>query len=87
MPASTSSEPAVWKRFFWATTGAAAAIVGIIYAFVVLVDPWNTLGTSQVFVYAAEARLLSGRRNGASATAVQGDGIAGASEPGRRGPR
>ena len=31
------------------------------------VDPWNTFGTSQVFVYAAEARLLSGRRNGAAA--------------------
>ncbi len=50
-----------------------------------LVDPWNTLGTSQVFVYAAEARLLSGRRNGAAATAAQGDGAAGASDPGRRG--
>jgi UDP-N-acetyl-D-mannosaminuronic acid dehydrogenase len=30
-----------------------------------LVDPWNSLGTSQVFVYAAEAQLLAGRRNGA----------------------
>src|ERR1700689_1883757 len=25
-----------------------------------LVDPWNTLGTGQVFVYAAEARTLMG---------------------------
>ena len=52
-----------------------------------LVDPWNSLGTSQVFVYAAEARLLSGRRNGASATAAQTDGAADASEPGSRGRR
>jgi UDP-N-acetyl-D-mannosaminuronic acid dehydrogenase len=27
-----------------------------------LVDPWNTLGTGQVFVYAAEARTLMGHR-------------------------
>ena len=26
-----------------------------------LVDPWNSLGTSQVFVYAAEAAALAGR--------------------------
>jgi UDP-N-acetyl-D-mannosaminuronic acid dehydrogenase len=50
-----------------------------------LVDPWNALGTSQVFVYAAEARLLSGRRNGAAGAAARTD-IA-ADEPGSRGRR
>jgi hypothetical protein len=52
-----------------------------------LVDPWNSLGTSQVFVYAAEARLYSGRRNGAAETAAQTDGGADPSEPGSRGRR
>ena len=67
MPASTSSEPAVWKRFFWLTAGTAAAIVGIIYGFVVLVDPWDILPLSppldrapvtsnQRFAYPALAR-------------------------------
>jgi UDP-N-acetyl-D-mannosaminuronic acid dehydrogenase len=50
-----------------------------------LVDPWDALGTSQVFVYAAEARLLSGRRNGAAEAAAQTD--AAVDEPGSRGRR
>jgi UDP-N-acetyl-D-mannosaminuronic acid dehydrogenase len=52
-----------------------------------LVDPWNSLGTSQVFVYAAEVQLLSGRRNGASEAAAQTDGGADTSGPGSRGRR
>jgi hypothetical protein len=67
MPASTSSEPAVWKRFFWLTAGTAAVIIGIIYGFVVLVDPWDILPLSppldrapvtsnQRFAYPALAR-------------------------------
>jgi UDP-N-acetyl-D-mannosaminuronic acid dehydrogenase len=52
-----------------------------------LVDPWNSLGTSQVFIYAAEARLLAGRRNGASDAARQTDRAADTSQPGGRGRR
>jgi len=52
-----------------------------------LVDPWNSLGTSQVFIYAAEARLLSDQRNGAGNaadhTAAQDD----APKPSGRGRR
>jgi UDP-N-acetyl-D-mannosaminuronic acid dehydrogenase len=52
-----------------------------------LVDPWNTLGTSQVFVYAAEARLLAGRRNGDVNATAQTDVAADAPGPAGRGRR
>jgi hypothetical protein len=52
-----------------------------------LVDPWNSLGTSQVFVYAAEARLLSERRNGAGNAADHTAARADAPKPSARGPR
>jgi hypothetical protein len=47
MSSSTSSSdpcaPAAWRRFFRLAAGTAAAVAGVIYAFVVLVDPWNVL--------------------------------------------
>jgi UDP-N-acetyl-D-mannosaminuronic acid dehydrogenase len=53
-----------------------------------LVDPWNSLGTSQVFIYAAEARLLSEQHNGASDAASEADSAAvDASESGGSGRR
>jgi UDP-N-acetyl-D-mannosaminuronic acid dehydrogenase len=38
-----------------------------------LVDPWNALGTSQVFVYASEARALRGSDSGSSSSGVGTD--------------
>src|SRR5580658_6736238 len=64
----SSSEPgAGWRRFFWLTVATAAGLVGVIYAFVVLVDPWGSLPWSlpldrvpvtsnQRFAYPALAR-------------------------------
>ena len=50
MPSSTSSsERALWRRFFWRAVGTAALAAGIIYGFVVLVDPWNILPLSPPF--------------------------------------
>ena len=64
---SSSDPTAVWRRFFWLTVGTAAGLVGLIYAFVVLVDPWGSLPWSlpldrvpvtsnQRFAYPALAR-------------------------------
>ena len=44
---TSSSDP--WRRFFRLTAGAAAIAVGIVYAFVVLVDPFDTLPLSPPF--------------------------------------
>jgi hypothetical protein len=46
MSSFTSSSDNVWGRFFRLTVGSAAVITGVIYAFVVLVDPFNTLPLS-----------------------------------------
>ena len=40
----SSSEP--WRRFFRLTVGAAAVVAGVVYAFVVLVDPFDSLPLS-----------------------------------------
>ena len=45
MSSSTSSSDP-WRRFFRLATGAAAIAAGIVYAFVVLVDPFDTLPLS-----------------------------------------
>ena len=45
MSSSTSSSDP-WKRFFRAIAGTAAVVAGIVYAFVVLVDPYDTLPLS-----------------------------------------
>ena len=48
MPSSISSSdaPARWRRFFRLAAGTAAAIVGVLFAFVALVDPWDALPLS-----------------------------------------
>jgi hypothetical protein len=46
MSSSTSSSDGAWRRFFWSAAGTAAAITAIIYGFVVLVDPFDTLPLS-----------------------------------------
>jgi hypothetical protein len=48
MSSSTSSSdaPSAWGRFFWLAAGTAFVCVAVIYAFVVLVDPFNTLPLS-----------------------------------------
>src|ERR1700742_4371588 len=67
MSSSTSSSDNPWRRFFWLTVGTVAVTIGVIYAFVVLVDPFDALplsppldrapGTSnQRFEYPALAR-------------------------------
>ena len=38
-----------WRRFFCLAAGTAAVAAGVIYAFVVLVDPWNILPLSPPF--------------------------------------
>jgi hypothetical protein len=44
MSSSTSSSDSPrWRRFFWLAAGTAAAAVAVLYAFVVLVDPWGSL--------------------------------------------
>ena len=59
-----------WRRFFSLAAGSAAAVVGIIYAFVTIVDPWDALPASpridrvpvtsnQRFAYPAIARSAS----------------------------
>jgi len=69
MSSSTSSfEPTGrWRRFFRLAAGTAAVVVGVLYAFVVLVDPWGSLPmdlpldrvpvtSNQRFAYPALAR-------------------------------
>jgi hypothetical protein len=48
MPLSTSSseQTAQWRRFFRCLAVMAAATVGVIYSFLVLVDPWGSLPVS-----------------------------------------
>jgi hypothetical protein len=64
---SSSESPARWRRFFCLTVGTAAATGCLIYAFVVLIDPWGSLPLSlpldrapitsnQRFAYPAIAR-------------------------------
>jgi hypothetical protein len=44
MSLSTSSSDALrWRRFFSLAAGTAAAVVAVLYAFVVVVDPWGSL--------------------------------------------
>src|ERR1700761_9237412 len=43
MSSSTSSSDRDWRRFFRLFAGTAAAAVAVLYAFVVLVDPWGSL--------------------------------------------
>jgi hypothetical protein len=43
---SSSDSRASWRHFFWLAAGTALACVAVIYAFVVLVDPFNTLPLS-----------------------------------------
>src|SRR5580692_7043296 len=49
MSSSTSSSDGGWRRFFRLTVGSAAVITGVLYAFVVLVDPFNALPLSPPF--------------------------------------
>jgi hypothetical protein len=49
MSSSISSSDRVWRRFFRLGAGTAAVVTGTIYAFVVLVDPFNTLPLSPPF--------------------------------------
>src|SRR6185312_7759379 len=46
---TSSSDRAAWRRFFWHAAGTAALAAGLIYGFVVLVDPWNVLPLSPPF--------------------------------------
>jgi hypothetical protein len=47
MSSSTSSSDAAgWRGFFCLAAGTAAVLVGVLYAFVVLVDPWGMLPLS-----------------------------------------
>src|SRR5947209_3487127 len=46
---SRSNGPAGWRRFFRLAAGSAAFFVALIYAFVVVVDPWGTLPLSPPF--------------------------------------
>jgi hypothetical protein len=47
MPSSiSSSDPATWRRFFRLGVGCAAIVTAVIYLFVVLVDPFDTLPLS-----------------------------------------
>jgi hypothetical protein len=48
MSSSTSSSDATsaWRRFFRTAVGTAALVAGVVYAFVVLVDPFDTLPLS-----------------------------------------
>jgi UDP-N-acetyl-D-mannosaminuronic acid dehydrogenase len=48
------------------TSEARETIRSLASADCLLVDPWNSLGTAQVFLYAAESAALSGRPAGAS---------------------
>ena len=59
--------PDVWRRFFCLATGTAAAIIGVLFVFVTLADPWDSLPlspplprapvtASQRFAYPALAR-------------------------------
>jgi hypothetical protein len=43
---SSSDTPSAWRRFFWLAAGTALVCVAVIYAFVVLVDPFDTLPLS-----------------------------------------
>jgi hypothetical protein len=43
---SNSDPPSAWRRFFWFAAGTALVCVAVIYAFVVLVDPFDTLPLS-----------------------------------------
>lgn len=43
---SNSDLPFAWRRFFWLAAGTALVCVAVIYAFVVLVDPFDTLPLS-----------------------------------------
>jgi hypothetical protein len=43
---TSSSDPPRWRRFFRLAAGTAAAVVAVLYAFVVLVDPWGSLPVS-----------------------------------------
>jgi hypothetical protein len=67
MSSSISNFDPCWRRFFRLAAGTAAAITGIIYLFVVMVDPWDVLPLSprldrvpvtsnQRFAYPALAR-------------------------------
>jgi hypothetical protein len=68
MSSSTSnSDPSRWRRFFRLAAGTTAAAVVVLYAFVVLVDPWGSLPldlpldrtpvtSNQRFAYPALAR-------------------------------
>lgn len=42
----SSSDSVLWRRFFRLAAGTAAVTIGIVYAFVVLVDPWDALPLS-----------------------------------------
>jgi hypothetical protein len=42
-PGSAPRATAQWQRFFRLAAGTAAVVAGVVYAFVVLVDPWNIL--------------------------------------------
>jgi hypothetical protein len=46
---SSSEGPAGWRRFFRLAAGSAAASVALIYAFIVVVDPWGMLPLSPRF--------------------------------------
>ena len=46
---TSSSDPGAWRRFFRLAAGTAAAAVAIVYAFVVIVDPFDTLPLSPGF--------------------------------------
>jgi len=43
---TSSSDPALWRRFFRLAAGVAAGVVAVVYAFVALVDPWGMLPLS-----------------------------------------
>jgi len=45
----SSSDPGAWRRFFRLAAGTAAVAVAIVYAFVVIVDPFDTLPLSPAF--------------------------------------
>lgn len=42
----SSSDAAAWRRFFLGLLGAAAGLAALVYAFIVVVDPWNMLPLS-----------------------------------------
>ena len=64
---TSSSDPAAWRRFFWGAIGTTGVVAAVIFLFVALTDPWDTLPlhwpaqrvpvtSNQRFAYPALAR-------------------------------